>query len=110
VQVRTLAESIEAIGLGSWRLKGRMSEPFEVLAAVIEGTWRQAFDMQLSLHDLPEASSCSCSPAGGNDVAWSARMTFEHCQPTAHSIALFPSVRQKEILCHTFLLFNSNTA
>ena len=68
MQVRTLAESIEAIGLGSWRLKGRMSEPFESLAAVIEGTWRQAFDMQLSLHDLPEASPYPCL-AGGNDVA-----------------------------------------
>ncbi len=54
MQVRTLAESVEAIGLGSWKLRGTMSKPFEVLAAVIEGTWRQAFDQQLSLYPLPQ--------------------------------------------------------
>ena len=55
VQVRTLAESVEAIGLGSWKLRGSMCKPFEALTAVIEGTWRQAFDQQLSLYPLPEA-------------------------------------------------------
>lgn len=56
LQVRSLAESIAAVGLGSWRLRGRMSTPFERLAAVIEGSWREAFDLELSLHSLPEAS------------------------------------------------------
>lgn len=59
-QVRSVADSIEAIGLGSWRLRGRMSGPFERLAAVIEGTWRQAFDMELSSYNLPEARLCFC--------------------------------------------------
>jgi hypothetical protein len=57
LQVRSLAESIATLGLGSWRLRGRMSKPFERLAAVIEGTWREAFDMELGLHSLPEAST-----------------------------------------------------
>ena len=32
-----------------------MSKPFAALAAVIEGTWRQAFDSDLSLFPLPQA-------------------------------------------------------
>ena len=64
VQVRSLAESVEAIGLGSWRLRGTMIKPFEALAAVIEGTWRQEFDQELSLYPLPQASATLLASAG----------------------------------------------
>ena len=63
LQVRSLADSVEAIGLGSWRLRGSMSKPFEALAAVIEGTWRQAFDQELSLYPLPQARAMSLTDA-----------------------------------------------
>lgn len=59
MQVRSLAESIQTLGLGTWRLKGRIGGPFEMLAAVLEATWRQCFELGLALHDLPEVSPCA---------------------------------------------------
>ncbi len=49
-----MEDAIKAIGLGTWRLRGRMGEPFEVLAAHMEGAWRHYFTMELKLHPLPE--------------------------------------------------------
>ena len=70
MQVRTLAESIQTLGLGTWRLKGRVSGPFELLAAVLEGTWRQCYELGLALHPLPEVGSCAllpwCNSAGAS--------------------------------------------
>ena len=54
LQVRSNAEAISILGLGSWRLKGRMDEAFAALAAQLEGTWRHQFDMELRLSPLPE--------------------------------------------------------
>ena len=59
MQVRSLAESIQTLGLGTWRLKGRVSGPFEMLAAVLEGTWRQCYELGLALHPLPEVRCCA---------------------------------------------------
>lgn len=59
MQVRSLAESIQTLGLGTWRLKGRVNGPFEVLAAVLEGTWRQCYELGLALHPLPEVRCCA---------------------------------------------------
>ena len=57
-QERSMQEAISAIGLGTWRLRGRMGEPFEVLAAQLEGAWRHYFTMELKLHPLPEVGLC----------------------------------------------------
>ena len=54
VQVRSNAEVISILGLGTWRLKGRMDEAFAALAAQLEGAWRHHFNMELRLCHLPE--------------------------------------------------------
>lgn len=54
VQVRSNAEVISILGLGTWRLKGRMDEAFAALAAQLEGAWRHHFNMELRLCPLPE--------------------------------------------------------
>ena len=54
MQVRSNAEVISILGLGTWRLKGRMDEAFAALGAQLEGAWRHHFDMELRLCPLPE--------------------------------------------------------
>ncbi|CAL8462694.1 g2227 [Coccomyxa elongata] len=53
-QVRSSQEAISTLGLGTWRLRGRVGGPFEALAAQIEGAWRQYFPRELRLYPLPE--------------------------------------------------------
>lgn len=71
------AKAIEAMGMGSWRLKGAMDPPFEGLTAQIEGLWRHMLeDLRLYpidrvwllyliciLHVQHWVSDCSTLPA-----------------------------------------------
>jgi hypothetical protein len=43
---------ISLLGLGTWRLRGRMGVAFETLAAYLEGTWREMVT-DLGLYPLP---------------------------------------------------------
>lgn len=42
----------EAMGMGSWRLKGAMDPPFEGLTAQVEGLWRHMVDRDLKLYPM----------------------------------------------------------
>lgn len=53
-QVRSGQEAIQELGLGTWRLRGRVGGPFEALAAQIEGAWRHYFTRELCLFPLPQ--------------------------------------------------------
>ncbi len=62
-QVRSSQEAIQELGLGTWRLRGRVGGPFEALAAQIEGAWRQYFSRELCLYPLPEVfPAYLCTP------------------------------------------------
>ena len=47
-------EAIEVIGMGSWRLADRVSQPFDALVAHVEGMWRHQLPMDLRLYPLAE--------------------------------------------------------
>lgn len=55
LQVRSSQEAIDIIGLGTWRLRGRMGGPFEALAAQLEGAWREKVK-DLGLFPLPQVT------------------------------------------------------
>lgn len=63
MQVRSNAEAISILGLGTWRLKGRMDEAFAALAAQLEGAWRHHFNMELRLCPLPEVLALLAGPS-----------------------------------------------
>ena len=44
------------IGMGSWRLADRVSQPFDALVAHVEGMWRHQLPMDLRLYPLAEVS------------------------------------------------------
>lgn len=52
-QKRSSQEAISILGLGTWRLRGRLGGAFEALAAQLEGAWR-AKVKDLGLFTLPQ--------------------------------------------------------
>lgn len=42
------------IGMGSWRLADRVSQPIDALVAHVEGMWRHQLPMDLRLYPLAE--------------------------------------------------------
>ena len=48
----------EAMGMGSWRLKGAMDPPFEGLTAQVEGLWRHMVDRDLKLYPMDKVAFC----------------------------------------------------
>ena len=51
-------EAIEVIGMGSWRLADRVSQPIDALVAHVEGMWRHQLPMDLRLYPLAEVRAC----------------------------------------------------
>lgn len=74
----TPLEAIEALGMGSWRLKGLMDPPFEALEAQIEGMWREVLQGDLSLYPMPR------------ELKYVDSLDPEHKMPSSYAEAEWP--------------------
>ncbi len=70
----------EAMGMGSWRLKGSMDPPFEGLTAQVEGLWRHMLDRDLKLYPMDKVNFLlyiTFATSLENDIAGKCRLKLE---------------------------------